>query len=478
MRSDNDIAAIEDWINNVTKVKPFEDRQHGTYLDFFASLKDGVRLCSLLAKVKGKAIIFNRNPRGIDFMEKENIDNFSKGCKDLVNEEEIPKTGLLYDTLCTTEQVTNYDDVREKLIDLIIILSEKAKLRKLWKGPDLQLSGEENVKEIAVDTTVTVPPVKTKLPTDASSFAEKEIPKTTITPPVSVAPASSTSSTPLKLASSAKDDPAETKRVLLEYRKQELERINGLVINYRTEEEARVRRECQKLKRDLLDKIDLERRQLLEELQADVDSKRKILTKKMEAELENKETELKNEYKNKLERKIKKSFEKSIQNLIDDNEELKNQISSYNENIKKNVYKDIEIETLRNQKQTLELQISYQQNDAREAQTRVDYLQKRLDRAIQMSREQGYDDEIPSATLEPEPEILHQGTLVETNTVDLKQLLDDHEDSDEEEEEDIVLSEPVFKKVSSADLITPELKTEDAADIDEIIYEMPSFKTK
>jgi hypothetical protein len=60
---------VKEWIQNVTKRKFPED-------DFMKSLKDGCLLCELVTKVKCRFVAYNKNPRGIDWMEKVFILNF------------------------------------------------------------------------------------------------------------------------------------------------------------------------------------------------------------------------------------------------------------------------------------------------------------------------------------------------------------------------------------------------------------------
>jgi hypothetical protein len=90
----------------------------------------------LLGKVKGRQINHNRNPRGSEFSEKENVTYFTKGCTEMLPEQEslIPKPIELYEALCGYRANNdNHTAVCTQLINLIIALAEFAKTRKLWK---------------------------------------------------------------------------------------------------------------------------------------------------------------------------------------------------------------------------------------------------------------------------------------------------------------------------------------------------------
>lgn len=90
----------------------------------------------MLGKVKGRQITHNRNPRGVEFSEKENITYFTKGCLEVIPDkpELIPKSNDLYEVLCTNKSKNNNrEEMKAQLIGLIIALADQAKTRKLWK---------------------------------------------------------------------------------------------------------------------------------------------------------------------------------------------------------------------------------------------------------------------------------------------------------------------------------------------------------
>lgn len=74
------LIAIRDWINDVNKSEEVQVEVNSDQLSFLGSVKDGVALCKLVAKLKGRYVMFNKNPRGIDFMEQENISTFLQVC--------------------------------------------------------------------------------------------------------------------------------------------------------------------------------------------------------------------------------------------------------------------------------------------------------------------------------------------------------------------------------------------------------------
>jgi hypothetical protein len=66
------IEEVQNWIEKITETKFNKD------LDFITNLKNGCILCELISKIKGKYIIYNRNPRNSKIMERENIETFLK----------------------------------------------------------------------------------------------------------------------------------------------------------------------------------------------------------------------------------------------------------------------------------------------------------------------------------------------------------------------------------------------------------------
>jgi ribosomal protein L24E len=53
---------LQKWVENVTK-RTFTG-------GFSESLKDGTILCELISKIKARFVSYNKNPRGIEWMEK------------------------------------------------------------------------------------------------------------------------------------------------------------------------------------------------------------------------------------------------------------------------------------------------------------------------------------------------------------------------------------------------------------------------
>jgi hypothetical protein len=90
----------------------------------------------LLGKVKGRTVDHNRNPRGSEFSEKENIGYFTKACIEVLPEQQeiVPKQADLYDVLSGYRANNEtHTATAQQLISTIIALSEFAKTRKLWK---------------------------------------------------------------------------------------------------------------------------------------------------------------------------------------------------------------------------------------------------------------------------------------------------------------------------------------------------------
>ena len=72
----NTLSAVCEWINQTNKSEEVVVHKDAPVVSFLKSLKDGVALCKLVAKLKGRFLAFNKNPRGIEFMEQENFDTF------------------------------------------------------------------------------------------------------------------------------------------------------------------------------------------------------------------------------------------------------------------------------------------------------------------------------------------------------------------------------------------------------------------
>eukprot|EP01080_Neovahlkampfia_damariscottae_P004149 gene4149-7459_t len=109
-------SLIKKWIEKVTK-KKFENGD-----DFVSSLKDGVLLCELSAKIKGRFVAYNKNPRGLDWMENENVVTFKN---------QIEKFGVKSDVLTVNDETIN------ELIAVLFELSKVASLQPKFKGPNI-----------------------------------------------------------------------------------------------------------------------------------------------------------------------------------------------------------------------------------------------------------------------------------------------------------------------------------------------------
>jgi hypothetical protein len=59
-------AVLQNWLEEIAKQKFDSDK------DFLANLSDGIILCKVLAKARGKFVMFNRSPKGNKTLEKVN----------------------------------------------------------------------------------------------------------------------------------------------------------------------------------------------------------------------------------------------------------------------------------------------------------------------------------------------------------------------------------------------------------------------
>ena len=80
LKSSPTLIALRDWINETNKSEEVSiNLESPTPIStFFSSFKDGVALCKLITKLKGRFVMFNKNPRGMEFMEQENCETFLK----------------------------------------------------------------------------------------------------------------------------------------------------------------------------------------------------------------------------------------------------------------------------------------------------------------------------------------------------------------------------------------------------------------
>jgi DNA repair exonuclease SbcCD ATPase subunit len=394
--------------------------------------------------------MYNKNPRGIDFMEKENIDSFVKGCAELAPEfPNIPTPSALYDTLCSNERGITFDDVRQKVFDLFVVLNEKAKERKLWKGPNLVLT-ESSTSE----------PITPTLKVEKSAETPQEEEQQPLSPKTSDSTPTETKIVSKKVERDPQEEARENKKAIDDLREKELERINGYLIKYRTTEETRIRRDCQQLKTELQQDVDQERRVALEKVRVEIEKKRKEMVQKMELELENQEQKLKDQFMQKLEKKLGKQYEKQISALTSENDNLRIQLAHAVQG--SSVGKDMQLETMKNEKEALQIKVSEREQQVKKLEEQIGYLQSRLERANNLLAGEG-DEAFP----EEEPFELEEAPVVHNapvqKTTSLKDLLDDHDESDEEE----TLEMPIIKSHTSVIFSDGDL-----------LLETPTFKKK
>eukprot|EP01080_Neovahlkampfia_damariscottae_P010436 gene10436-2958_t len=134
---------LQKWLEAVSK-QPFDSKK-----DFVGNLSDGIILCKVLAKARGKFVMFNRRPNGDSALEQENIQNF---------EESFKSSG---------ENIHwKYSDIsrgkkKNELIKTVIDLSNIALKQPKFKGPYLQMKDVEN-KKLRDNSTVKESKPKTK----------------------------------------------------------------------------------------------------------------------------------------------------------------------------------------------------------------------------------------------------------------------------------------------------------------------------
>ena len=79
IKSSQTLVSLRDWINETNKSEEVSiDLESNPLSTFLTSLKDGIALCKLITKLKGRFLMFNKNPRGMEFMEQENCETFLK----------------------------------------------------------------------------------------------------------------------------------------------------------------------------------------------------------------------------------------------------------------------------------------------------------------------------------------------------------------------------------------------------------------
>lgn len=111
-----DLSKLQAWLEAVSK-KQFSKP------NFMESVKDGCILCEVVSKVKGKFLSYNKNPRGMDWMEKENLASF------------IKEMGILEIKVSYSEDDLLGMKKQDELVKSLMELAEKAKKQDKFKGP-------------------------------------------------------------------------------------------------------------------------------------------------------------------------------------------------------------------------------------------------------------------------------------------------------------------------------------------------------
>jgi hypothetical protein len=112
---------VRNWIEDLSK-------QSFVSEDLFDSLLDGVQLCKVVAKLKGKFVSFNRNPKN----QEEEIENFTTFT------ETLSTIGYKPSDLKFTYQNLKLKTHKADILSFFSEISEVAKKGGKYKGPFLE----------------------------------------------------------------------------------------------------------------------------------------------------------------------------------------------------------------------------------------------------------------------------------------------------------------------------------------------------
>lgn len=136
--------------------------------------KDGTFICNLLMKVQAKGYLpFNKNPRGLETLEKENIESLRKEFQNVIKKMETAEQAQALEAELITswmspELYAQKAELAPTFIKICVKLNEYAAREKKYKGPLMQLAA----------------PVQSTAPTTAPAPAATttSVPVTTVTP--------------------------------------------------------------------------------------------------------------------------------------------------------------------------------------------------------------------------------------------------------------------------------------------------------
>ncbi|KAF0980980.1 hypothetical protein FDP41_012768 [Naegleria fowleri] len=263
------LQSITDWINETNKSEEVSLGSDSSFISFLKSLKDGVALCKLVSKLKGRFIMFNKNPRNMEFMEQENFETFiktqlitqasmSNSSVSQLNGKETHKLCAQPDSNCATSPLAL------SLMRVLIQLSESVAGKASYRGPVL-IIGSDSVTFVrgSTSTSVTTTSTRTTSPeeskqvinspesNDVTTFksnlvGEKKVFKENIEPEVAK-----------KYELLTKED---IDSVLKVYRNEQMEAIKQQLEKFRKTEEEKINRELKQMRQNMINQLQREQR--------------------------------------------------------------------------------------------------------------------------------------------------------------------------------------------------------------------------
>ncbi|KAG2382437.1 hypothetical protein C9374_005639 [Naegleria lovaniensis] len=266
------LQSVADWINETNKSEEVSLGQDSSLISFLKSLKDGIALCKLVGKLKGRFIMFNKNPRGIEFMEQENFETFVKEATQLITQASLSPSfisqlnGKETHKLCVQPDSNGAatSPMTCSLIRVLIQLSESVSGKALYKGPLLTV-GSDSVTFVRGSTLTSVTTTRTTSPEDS---------KQVTTSPKSNDIGHSKSTTTTHLSGKVfkeNIEPEVSKKyelltkedidsVLKSYRNDQMESIKQQLEKFRKSEEDKINRELKQMRQNMINQLQREQR--------------------------------------------------------------------------------------------------------------------------------------------------------------------------------------------------------------------------
>ncbi|KAL0488416.1 hypothetical protein AKO1_015596 [Acrasis kona] len=351
----------------------------------------------------------NRNPRGLEYSEKENLSFFLKGCAEVIDPSELPKLNDLYDLLScySPKRIEHYTNL-EALINLIVALSEYAKTRKLWKGPDLEI---DSLEGSAADDSWT---------NELEASILNGISKTHLINQI--------------------------KLEMTRYEDEQMEAVRDEMRVFAREEENRVRDQARSEKITAQREYEAKEKDLTNEAREQVEDKRLRLIQQIEESLEAQQDEIRQELTEHLNEKLSAEHENRTKKLAAEKLELESTLRELS------VQQDSNVE---NKKEFLQVQITQYTIELTKLQEKINMLtekQKELQEEIENNKLRTVlKTESPTTDL-LEPLILHEARIVKEEPTP----------SEQPKTESPVLS-PVILQDFKIVRATPSLRTSSAS---------------